>query len=158
MSVDNVFNAYELKLQKNFYEAVLELHDEMVVRIFTDNKDINGQKPKQYDTKPMYASVEAYKGVTLGGKKTKSGKSKYFEGGYSQLKNESSKPPIELFGRLRDSFENGVREVNPFEYDMVVPKEDGDKIRGNFIYFFKASKTERENLLKRIVGDSGSGK
>jgi len=159
MSVDNVFNAYELKLQKNFYEAVLELHDEMVVRIFTDNKDINGQKPKQYDTKPMYASVARYKGlVRLGGRTTKSGKSKYFEDGYSQLKNESSKPPIELTGRLRDSFENGVREVNPFEYDIVVPTDDGDKIRGHFVNFFKVSKTEKENLLKNIIGDSGSGK
>ena len=157
MSVDNVFNADELKLQKNFYEAVLELHDEMVVRIFTDNKDINGNKPKPYDTDPMYASVARYKGlVRLGGRITKSGKSKYFEGGYSQLKSESGRPPIELTGRLVTTFENGLREINPFEYEIVVPKEDGDKIRGHFVNFFKVSKTEKENLLKRIVGDSGS--
>ena len=157
MSVDNIFNAYELKLQKNFYEAVLELHDEMVVRIFTDNKDINGNKPKPYDTDPMYASVARYKGlVRLGGRITKSGKSKYFEGGYSQLKSESGRPPIELTGRLVTTFENGLREINPFEYEIVVPKEDGDKIRGHFVNFFKVSKTEKENLLKRIVGDSGS--
>jgi len=158
MSVDNVFNAYELKLQKNFYEAVLELHDEMVVRIFTDNKDINGNKPKPYDTDPMYASINSYRGVRLGGKKTRGGKSKYFEGGYSQLKSESGRPPIELTGRLVTAFENGLREINPFEYEIVVPKEDGDKIRGHFVNFFKVSKTEKENLLKRIVGDSGSGK
>lgn len=158
MSVDNVFNAYEMKLQKNFYEAVLELHDEMVVRIFTENKDINGNKPKQYDTKPMYASINAYRGVRLGGEKTRGGKSKYFEGGYSQLKSESGRPPIELTGRLVTTFENGLREINPFEYEIVVPKEDGDKIRGHFVNFFKVSKTEKENLLKRIVGDSGSGK
>ena len=151
MSLDTILEAYQMKLEKNFYEAVLELHDSMVVRIFTDNKDINGNKPKAYDTKPMYASVEAYKNVTLGGKKTKSGKSKYFEGGYSQLKRESKKPPIELFGTLRDSFENGVREVTPFEYEIVVPIQDGDKIRGNFVNFFKSSKKERENLLKKIV-------
>lgn len=156
MSVDNVFNAYEMKLQKNFYEAVLELHDEMVVRIFTENKDINGNKPKQYDTKPMYASINAYRGVRLGGEKTRGGKSKYFEGGYSQLKSESGRPPIELTGRLVTTFENGLREINPFEYEIVVPKEDGDKIRGHFVNFFKVSKTEKENLLKRIVGDSGS--
>jgi hypothetical protein len=137
MSFDNVFNAYEMKLQKNFYEAVLELHEEMVVRIFTDNKDINGNKPKPYDTDPMYASVARYKGlVRLGGKITKSGKSKYFEGGYSQLKSESGRPPIE------------------FEYEIKVPKEDGDKIRGHFVNFFKVSQTEKENLLKRIVSDS----
>ncbi|MFN5835078.1 MAG: hypothetical protein ACK459_15205 [Akkermansiaceae bacterium] len=155
MSFDNVFNAYEMKLQKNFYEAVLELHEEMVVRIFTDNKDINGNKPKPYDTDPMYASVARYKGlVRLGGKITKSGKSKYFEGGYSQLKSESGRPPIELTGRLVTAFENGLREVNPFEYEIKVPKEDGDKIRGHFVNFFKVSQTEKENLLKRIVSDS----
>ena len=160
MSVDNIFNAYELKLQKNFYEAVLELHDEMVVRIFTDNKDINGNKPKPYDTDPMYASVARYKGlVRLGGRITKSGKSKYFEGGYSQLKSESGRPPIELTGSLSTSFENGnraVKKVSDFEYEIVVPKEDGDKIRGHFVNFFKVSQKEKENLLKRIVGDSGS--
>jgi hypothetical protein len=122
-------------------------------RIFIEQKDINGNSPKAYSTKPMYASVSAYRDVTLGGKKTKSGKSKYFEGGYSQLKSESGKPPIELFGNLKSDWSNGVREINPFEYDIVVSKEDGDKIKGNFVNFFKVSKSEKENLLKNIEGD-----
>ena len=154
MSVDNIFDAYQMKLEKNFAEAVFDMHDAMVKRIFTDNKDINGNKPKPYSTEPMYASVARYKGVRLGGQKTESGKSKYFEGGYSQLKSESGRPPIELTGRLRDSFENGLREVNPYEYEIVVTKEDGDKIRGNFANFFKVSEKEKENLLKTIIGDS----
>jgi len=151
MSFDKIFEAYKLKLEKNFAEAVYELHADMVIRIFKENKDINGNKPKAYDAKPIYASVEAYKGVKLGGKKTKSGKSKYFEGGYSQLKNESGRPPIELFGNLKSDFANGVREVNPFEYEIVVSKENNDKIKGNFVNFFKVSKSEKENLLKTIV-------
>lgn len=154
MSVDNIFDAYKMRLEKNFAEAVFDMHDAMVKRIFTDNKDINGNKPKPYSTEPMYASVARYKGVKLGGQKTESGKSKYFEGGYSQLKSESGRPPIELTGRLRDSFENGLREVNPYEYEIVVPKEDGDKIRGHFANFFKASEKEKQNLLKDIIGDS----
>ena len=154
MSVDNIFDAYQMKLEKNFAEAVFDMHDAMVKRIFTDNKDINGNKTKPYSTEPMYASVARYKGVRLGGQKTESGKSKYFEGGYSQLKSESGRPPIELTGRLRDSFENGLREVNPYEYEIVVAKEDGDKIRGNFANFFKVSEKEKQNLLKTIIGDS----
>ena len=154
MSVDSIFEAYKMKLEKNFAEAVFDMHDAMVKRIFVDNKDINGNKPKPYSTEPMYASVARYKGVKLGGQKTESGKSKYFEGGYSQLKSESGSPPIELTGRLRDSFENGLREVNPYEYEIVVPKEDGDKIRGHFANFFKASEKEKQNLLKDIIGDS----
>lgn len=154
MSVDNIFDAYQMKLEKNFAEAVFDMHDAMVKRIFTDNKDINGNKPKPYSTEPMYASVARYKGVRLGGQKTESGKSKYFEGGYSQLKSESGRPPIELTGRLRDSFENGLREVNSYEYEIVVTKEDGDKIRGHFVNFFKVSEKEKENLLKDIIGDS----
>ena len=154
MSVDNIFDAYQMKLEKNFAEAVFDMHDAMVKRIFTDNKDINGNKPKPYSTEPMYASVARYKGVRLGGQKTELGKSKYFEGGYSQLKSESGRPPIELTGRLRDSFENGLREVNPYEYEIVVAKEDGDKIRGHFANFFKVSEKEKQNLLKTIIGDS----
>jgi hypothetical protein len=157
MSLDNVFDAYQMKLEKNFAEAVFDMHDAMVKRIFTDNKDINGNKPKPYSTEPMYASVARYKGVRLGGQKTESGKSKYFEGGYSQLKSESGRPPIELTGRLRDSFENGTRaikKISNYEYEIVVPKEDGDKIRGHFVNFFKVSEKEKQNLLKDIIGDS----
>jgi hypothetical protein len=154
MSLDNVFEAYQMRLEKNFAEAVFDMHDAMVKRIFKDNKDINGNKPKPYSTEPMYASVARYKGVRLGGQKTESGKSKYFEGGYSQLKSESGRPPIELTGRLVSSFENGLREVNPYEYEIVIPKEDGDKIRGHFVNFFKVSQKEKQNLLKDIIGDS----
>jgi hypothetical protein len=69
------------------------------------------------------------------------------------LKRESGKPPIELFGSLKSNFANGVREVNPFEYEIVVEKENADKIKGNFVNFFKVSKTEKEKLLKKINGD-----
>lgn len=151
MSFDNIFEAYKIKLEQNFAEAVFDLHDSMANRIFVENKDINGNKPKEYDTKPIYASIAAYRGIRLGGEKTKTGKSKYFEGGYSQLKNESGRPPIELFGNLKSDFSNGVREVNPYEYEIVVSKQNNDKIKGNFANFFKVSKLEKENLLKRIV-------
>jgi hypothetical protein len=159
MSFENLFEAYKIKLEKNFAEAVFDLHIDMSRRIFKEQKDINGNSPKPYDTKPIYASIAKYKGeVVLGGKKTKNGtgKSKYFEGGYSQLKRESGKPPIELFGSLKSNFSNAVRavrEVNPFEYEIVVEKENADKIKGNFVNFFKVSKTEKENLLKKINGD-----
>lgn len=151
MSLDKIFEAYKIKLEKNFSEAVYDLHADMAIRIFKDNKDINGNKPKSYDTKPMYASVKDYRGVRLGGEKTKTGKSKYFEGGYGQLKSESGRPPIELFGNLKSNFANGVREVTPFEYEIVVEKQNMHKIKGNFSNFFKVSKSEKENLLKTII-------
>lgn len=153
MSLDNIFEAYRMKLEKNFAEAVFDMHDEMGERIFRENKDINGNKTKAYDTTPMYASSDRYKNVRLGGKKTKSGKSHYFAGGYNQLKNESGRPPILLFGNLERSFNNGVRQVNELEYTIVLPKEDNDKVKGNFQNFFKVSKSEKENLLKAIVSD-----
>ncbi len=160
MSLDNIFEAYRMKLEKNFAEAVFDLHDEMGERIFRENKDINGNKTKAYDTKPMYASKDKYRGVRLGGKNTKGGKSKKFEGGYNQLKNESGRPPILLFGNLERSFNNGardfsgaVKQVNELEYTIVIPKEDNDKVKGNFQTFFKVSKSEKENLLKAIVSD-----
>jgi hypothetical protein len=39
-----------------------------------------------------------------------------------------------------------------------LPKEDNDKVKGNFKNFFKVSKQEKINLLKRIDGDSKSNK
>ena len=153
MSLDNIFEAYRMKLEKNFAEAVFDMHDQMGERIFRENKDINGNKTKAYDTKPMYASKDKYRGVRLGGENTKGGKSKKFEGGYNQLKNESGRPPIMLFGNLERSFNNGIRQVNELEYTIVLPKEDNDKVKGNFQNFFKVSKSEKENLLKAIVSD-----
>ena len=158
MSLENIFEAYKINLEKNFAEAVFDLHDEMSERIFRENKDINGNKTKPYDTKLMYASKAAYKGVRLGGENTKGGKSKKFEGGYAQLKQQSGRPPIMLFGNLERSFNNGLREINNLEYTIVLPKEDNDKVKGNFKNFFKVSKQEKINLLKRIDGDSKSNK
>ena len=156
MSVDNIFEAYKMKLEKNFAEAVFDLHEAMSDRIFKENKDINGNKPKPYSTKPMYASKATYSNFKLGGEETRGGKSKYFENGYSQLKRESDRPPIELFGRLRESFDEGLTQVNAYEYEIVIPIEDGDKIRGHFVNFFKVSEKENQNLLKEIIGDSES--
>lgn len=158
MSLENIFEAYKITLEKNFAEAVFDLHDEMSERIFRDHKDINGNNTKPYDTKLMYASKAAYKGVRLGGENTKGGKSKKFEGGYAQLKQQSGRPPIVLFGNLERSFNNGLREINNLEYTIVLPKEDNDKVKGNFKNFFKVSKQEKINLLKRIDGDSKSNK
>ena len=158
MSLENIFEAYKINLEKNFAEAVFDLHDQMSERIFRENKDINGNKTKPYDTKLMYASKAAYKGVRLGGENTKGGKSKKFEGGYAQLKQQSGRPPIMLFGNLERSFNNGLREINNLEYTIVLPKEDNDKVKGNFKNFFKVSKQEKANLLKRIDGDSKSNK
>lgn len=156
MSVDNIFESYQMKLEKNFAQAVFDLHEAMSDRIFKDNKDINGNKPKPYSTKPMYASKATYSNFKLGGEETRGGKSKYFENGYSQLKRESDRPPIELFGRLRESFDEGLTQVNAYEYEIVIPIEDGDKIRGHFVNFFKVSEKENQNLLKEIIGDSES--
>jgi hypothetical protein len=153
MSFENILDAYRMKLEKNFAESVFDLHDQMMKRIFKENKDINGNKTKPYSTELMYASKAAYKGVRLGGENTRGGKSKRFEGGYAQLKQESGRPPIVLFGNLERSFNNGLLKVNDLEYTIVLPKDDNDKVKGNFKEFFKVSKKEKENLLKAIVSD-----
>lgn len=150
---DDIFEAQKRQLAINFSEAVFEMHLNMSDRIFNENKDINGQAPRPYDTKPLWASKKAYANVRLGGKPSKTGKTHYFEGGYSQLKSESGRPPIELTTKLRNSWTNGLREVNEFEYVIEIPKEDNDKVRGNFVNFFKISKKEKDNLLKGVIGD-----
>lgn len=150
--VDDILEAQKIKIAANFADACFELHDAMFDRIFKKNIDINGNKPKPYDTDPISVSKKNYKNVRLGGKKSKTGKTHYFEGGYAQLKSESGRPPVELFGRLSESFRTGLREVNPLEYEISVPIEDSYKIKSHFVNFFKVSKTEKEELLKTING------
>lgn len=151
--IDDILDAQKIVIAKNLNEAVIGLHFNMTNRIFNDNKDINGNSPKPYDTDPMWASKKNYKNIRLGGRVSKTGKTHYFEGGYSQLKSESGRPPIELFGKLKSSFANGVREVNEFEYEIVLPAEDNDKVQSHFVNFFKVSKKEKEELLKTLIGD-----
>ena len=151
--MNDLLEAYKMKIAKNFAEAMFDLHDQMGERIFRENKDINGNKPEPYSTEPISVSKKNYRNVRLGGVKSKTGKTHRFEGGYAQLKSESGRPPIMLFGNLEKSFNNGLREVNDFEYHIVVPKEDMNKIDGHFKTFFKVSKKEETNLINSIVSD-----
>lgn len=182
---ENIFEAYKQKLEKNFAEAVFDMHADMAIRIFKENKDINGNLGKPYSTKPSIIGDEnspikfvpknAKEYIKARNKREADGKKrlkkdesdirfqpiknktkkgyygKFFEGGYAEFKAFIKRPAKEVSGNLKSDFSNGVREVTPFEYEIVVSQENNDKIKGNFQTFFKVSKLEKENLLKRIV-------
>lgn len=136
---------------ENIGNAYINLHLEMSERIFDSLEDKNGGKPDPYSTKPMWVSTDAYRGrVKLGGEKSKTGKTKKFAGGYAQLKSESGKPPLQLTSDLKSSFSNGLRKINDFEYHVVMPKHDIDKVNGHFKRFFYPSMEELETT-KRII-------
>lgn len=151
ISVENFIDAQKRRIELNLFEAAIELHLDITERIFKNNKDINGNATKPYSTNPIYASIAKYKGVKLGGEKTESGKSKYFAGGYNQLKSESGRPPIELFGVLKSSWSNSLRQNDAYEFTMSVPIEDANKIKGNFKNFFRASESELNKFKLNVI-------
>ena len=146
----NIIAARKMQIAKNLFDNVLDMQEAMIERIFVKLKDVNGNSPKPYSTEPITVSKKNYKNIKLGGIVSKTKKTHHFEGGYSQLKSESGRPPLELFGRLKSSFKNGLREVNEFEFEIAIPLEDSYKIQKHFPNFFKASKLEKEILLKNL--------
>ena len=184
---DNIIEAYKMKLEKNFAEAVFDLHADMAIRIFVENKDVNGNLGKPYSTKPSIIGDEnspikfvpknAKEYIKARNKREADGKKrlkkdesdirfqaiknkknkkgyygKYFEGGYAEFKAFIKRPAKEVSGNLKSDFANSVREVSPYEYEIVMSKESKDKITGNnFEDFFKVSKSEKQNLLKKII-------
>jgi hypothetical protein len=146
--MDDILQKQLEQLEEKFYFAVLDTHDEMVNRIFEQQKDANGGEPKPYSTEPLWISRSAL--PREAGQKTKGGKTRYFEGGYKQMKSEVGRPPLELKGLLKLDFTNGIRQVSPLEFEVDVNKESLNKIRGNFRKFFELSEKEKNNLIKRL--------
>ncbi len=147
-TMDDILQKQLEQLEEKFYFAVLDTHDEMVNRIFEQQKDANGGEPKPYSTEPLWISRSAL--PREAGQKTKGGKTRYFEGGYKQMKSEVGRPPLELKGLLKLDFTNGIRQVSPLEFEVDVNKESLNKIRGNFRKFFELSEKEKNNLIKRL--------
>jgi len=85
------------------------------------------------------------------GKKSKSGLSRKFEGGYSEMKKAVGEPPLRLFGVLENSWNNSLRQNNPYEFTFSVPFEDAQKIKGNFKQFFKVSESEMEKFKLNVI-------
>lgn len=136
------------RLQAGFYEAVTITHDSMTYRIFEENKDYKGGSPKPYSKEPLWFSRSQL--PREAGRKTKGGKTRYFEGGYDQLKREISRKPLELNRFLKSDFSNGLRQVDDFEFHVVLEKKNYDKMQGHFKDFPKASDEERKELINNI--------
>ena len=149
MSVENFIEAQKRRIERNLYEAAVELHLDMTERIFEQNKDINGNSPRPYDTKPVTLSRKSI--PREAGKKTKTGLSRKFEGGYAEMKKAVGEPPIRLFGVLENSWNNSLRQNNPYEFTFSVPFEDAQKIKGNFKQFFRYSQSELEKFKLNVI-------
>ena len=61
----------------------------LVVRTFQQGKGIDGRKFKKYSTTPMSVSKRFARLAPKGGRRSRTGKSVYYEGGYRQYKKES---------------------------------------------------------------------
>jgi hypothetical protein len=149
MSVQNLIEAQKRRIELNLFDAAIELHLDMTERIFNDNKDINGNSPNSYDTIPASFSRKSI--PREAGKKSKSGKTRYFAGGYAEMKSAVGKPPLQLFGVLQNSWNNSLRQNNPYEFTMSVPTEDANKIKGNFKNFFRASQSELNKFKLNVI-------
>jgi len=161
LDIDVIISKNREQLVSQIYDAMLDLHDSMSKRIFTDLKDKDGRPPTAYDTKPLWVSKANYpSGVRDAGKKSKSGKTRYFASGYSQFKSEIGRPPLQLSGELERDFDtglrsgvpNGVKKVSDLEYHFVLDSENKDKVDGNFKRFFYPSDAEMDELKKNLGG------
>lgn len=155
MDIEVVVNKQKSELVSLIYDSMITLHESMTERIFTDLKDSKGGSPEPYDTTPLWVSKKNWwTGVRDAGAPSKSGKTRYFKGGYSQLKAEIGRPPLELSGALVDDFSTALRKINDFEYHVVVDSENKNKIDRWFKGFFKPSEEEMEQLKSDLSGQA----
>lgn len=101
------------QLYQNFYPlqiAVSNLKADQAVRIWDESKNSAGQDLKSfgYDTTPAYIAPDKLprKAGSNVGKRDLPIKTLYFPGGYAEMKRAVGRPPVELFGLLRNDFVN----------------------------------------------------
>lgn len=148
MSLKDILDKRIKEVEVDFYDTIVEVHDMMTKRIFTDNLDANGNKPKPYSTKPLWisqSSIPRAAGV-------KKAKTYYFEVGYSQMKREIGRPPLKLKEDLAKDFATGLREIGENQYAIIVTEESANKLEGNFPSFAKVSDKERK-FIKESLGN-----
>ena len=148
MSLKDILDKKIKEVEVDFYDTIVEVHDMMTKRIFTDNLDANGNKSKPYSTDPVWLSQKSVPRASG----VKNPKTYYYEGGYSQMKREIGRPPLELFGNLKKDFATGLREIGENQYAIIVTEESANKLEGNFPSFAKVSDKERK-FIKESLGN-----
>ncbi len=150
-SIEEFSEERKKELIAKFAIAAEELHQDMAIRIFDKNQDRNGSPQKPYSTDPISVKAPPDGIPREGGRKSKSGKTRYFEGGYSQLKSAMGQAPQNLFGALKTSFVTGLREINEYEYHISMREEEFVKTTGKLKVFFYPTKEEIEQAKKTIL-------
>lgn len=135
------------RAEDRFRDAVIDVHDAMTTRIFVKNIDIFGNKPDPYSTKPLWISRED---LPREAGEPRGKKSRHFEGGYSQLKSEIGRRPIELKGELFKDFSTGLRDVGDNTYRVVINEKNQNKVDGHFDRFFKLSDAEKKYIIEAL--------
>lgn len=178
--------ARELKTTKAILIAASTAHADMVERIFTDGIASNGSKIGSYDTRnEQYVNPEnspkKFQPKGKGEKKSKTTqvfdistqksrrvaikkdfserKTRYFES-YKAFRamigRETAYVNLDLFGRLKQEFENSLRRVSNEDFEARLRTEESiEKATGNQRRFgkaiFSATESERETFLKTLI-------
>lgn len=136
------------EIELKFAEAVFDTHVMYQERIFEEGDDIKGNK-STYSSEPAWISRQNI--PREAGKKSKSGKSRYFEGGYSEMKKAVGRRPFVLFGVLQNAIATGLRQVGLLKWELSIPDDKylttTNERNKNF---FKLSDTEKKYLIKRL--------
>lgn len=146
---------------KRFFEGAIDLKDEMGERIFSrfENSTNNKvQEVKPYSTKEIYVSQSSLpRQIQSVGKTGEPIKSAYFPQGYRQLKEEVSRPPLELTGRLKSTFFNLPIQTTENSVEVSIDGIEGEKVNGlDNLYnvVFAPSEAEIE-LYLTYIQDAG---
>jgi hypothetical protein len=155
------FNELFENITQRFFEGAIDLKDEMGERIFSRFENSTNQKVqevKPYSTKEIYVSQsDLPRQVQTVGKRGEPIKSAYFPQGYSQLKQEVARPPLELTGRLKSVFFNQPIETTDNSSQFFIEGFEGEKVNSlNKLYnlVFAPSESEIE-LYLTYIQDAG---
>lgn len=155
----------ELVVQESLEVAARDILSPMSERIFERGEDKTGASIGSYKTYPIYISKREMRN-TSGGRETKGGKSKFFQGGYKEYKDslgDSGNFNLRNFGRLMSDFKSPAQTLSGLSIKYQFKQERSKNIayveRYDNVWGLSVTETETFNktfifeIAKRLFND-----
>ena|SRR5690606_36997513 len=143
----------DINVQESLRVASIDILPVMRKRIFDEGKDRDGNSIGSYSTAPIYISKKEMS-RTGGGRETKGGKTKYFEGGYKAYKQSlgrGEKFDLRNFGVMMRDFLAPQETVSGFSLKYTFKQKRSENIAENYPLAWGLSKSEIDIVQKTFT-------
>ena len=144
----------ENAMRESLEAGVRSVIPEMRARIYDRGEDANGQSIGTYSTKPITLSISQM-AKTTGGRPTKSGKGRHFEGGYAEYKRSlgTSKYNLRNFGVFMRDFISPAIEIKGDEAVARFKTDRSKELAEKWPQVWGMTRTEAETARRVVTAE-----